>query len=920
MNTTSDAIKNYIKKQIRRDGSLTDLKIITKLINESSYFDNFFDYIEHMEPEDLFVQIEKENYVKLELNNFLSLILDRNSRTNATIFENKYSNNTVLSNPGIKEDNFFSKYINNILIQRNSDYSSVEQLKNECESIVNMLPTIEDSNDRIGLVIGKVQSGKTSTFNGLITAAIDLKYNVIIIVSGLKENLRVQTQKRFESDVVDVLQPAENIDSRKVNFISLTTTDRASQNLSHGDRIFGNLIGANPPNIVFGVYLKNGNNLRRLIKKIESTNKNYLKNIKALIIDDESDEATPNTSGDVNNPVTINKLLRQLRKVLNTATYLQFTATPFANILNEMGDETLYPRNFIHVLETPKKYFGPLQLFGDPDLSEDDNDYSDPIDAIREVPSEELDCILELTDSVSYNEPKLTKLNESIVWFFISTAIREMRGNEDFSTMLIHTSGRISQHKVLYGYTLKYLDWLRENESLFFESCRILWETEKDRISIDDLQRVFPNYGADFKRDPEFGQFADRLLPVLRKTVVRIDNGEADIEIRLNYGENTPKYQIAIGGNTLSRGLTLYGLTSCYFVRKVSNFDTLMQMGRWFGYKVGFESLPRIWTTFKLKEGFRNLVSMEIHLKNDIKTKYSNGLATPRQIAPKILRRPDFQITRRNAMRLAQLSEVDFSGTALQTIMFNNDYTLLKANEDLTREFLEAAINESKPSPTIENKIVIENINLGLIKEFLSNYQCLEDGRGFNLAKINEFILKNESLFSKWNIAVIGGSKENSQFDFGAYSVNRMNRSRIKSTEFDNGGRVDRLNLKGIMSKDDSYVDIKNIPQAYKENREKSILYRSKECLPSLLIIYPIDMNSRPVSRVNNKSKIQRFDLNADYHLVGISLILNLGMNRTVEEYVRLEISDFNEYSSDDNNDDDILTENQSGGIEDDQF
>jgi hypothetical protein len=271
-------------------------------------------------------------------------------------------------------------------------------------------------------------------------------------------------------------------------------------------------------------------------------------------------------------------------------------------------------------------------------------------------------------------------------------------------------------------------------------------------------------------------------------------------------------------------------------------------------------------------------------------------------------------------MRQAQLSEIDFSGTALQSIMFNNDGANLRSNEFLTKEFLETAIAEnSKVRNEVKNKFVIKNIKLNLIKEYLSNFISIEDGRGFNLGKINQFIDKNQNLFQLWNVAVIGGSKDNSFFSFGNYSVSRMNRSRIKSTENDTGGRVDRLNLKGIMSKDDSYVDIDEIPAEYKESREKSILYRSKKNLPSLLIIYPIDKNSKPSQRLNNKSSVVRYDLNADEHLIGLALILNLGINKTVEEYVRLENSDFNEYSTEDNNDDDILSENIEDLVNDDE-
>ncbi len=911
--STSDAIKNFIKKRIRQNQNLEDLDIVKDILDNTDSFDDFFEYLKMIEPDDITFQEDQDKFAKRELEGFYSLIKDRNSRKNATIVETQYSNNTVLSIPGSNDENNFSKYINNILIQRKNDLDSVNQLKNECETIVNLLPTINDSNDRIGLVIGKVQSGKTSTFNGLISAAIDLKYNVIIIVSGLKENLRAQTQKRFESDVVDILQPSDNHENSNVHFISLTSVDRASQNFTPGNRIFGNLTSTNPSNVVYGVYLKNGSNLRKLIKKIQNTNQNYLKNIKALIIDDESDEATPNTSGDINNPVTINRLLRLLRISLNKATYLQFTATPFANILNEMGDITLYPRNFIHVLDTPKKYFGPLQLFGDPDLNEEEENYVDPLDVIRYVPDLELKEILEISNSNDFENKNLLKLQESLLWFFISTAVRKFRGSEDFSTMLIHTSGRILKHQLLYEYTNKKIDFFKKNTVEFIELCIELWGIEKDKIKFEDLNRVFPEYGLEFDKDPEFKDFKDYLVPILNETSIRIDNGDADSSIRLNYDENAPKYQIAIGGNTLSRGLTLYGLTSCYFVRKVSNFDTLMQMGRWFGYKIGFETLPRIWTTFALREGFRNLVAMEIHLKNDIKTKYSNGLSTPRQIAPKILRRPDFQITRRNAMRRAQLSEVDFSGTALQTIMFANEKSQLTANEELTREFLEAVINEN-PQITDDIKstrIVFNNLGLNLVKDFLNNYQSIEDGRGFNLNKINQFIDKNQDLFNNWNVAVIGGSKENSYFNFGKFTVSRMNRSRIKIFDNDIGGRVDKLNLKGIMSKDDSFIDIPDIPSEFKETREKSILFRSKKNLPSLLIIYPIDKDSKPVLR-NSKSSIQRFDLNADEHLIGIAMILNLGINKTVDEYVKLEISDFNEYSAEDNNDDEIFTENEN--------
>ena len=248
---------------------------------------------------------------------------------------------------------------------------------NASTEIVSLLDDPSQASFRCrGLVIGYVQSGKTANMMAVIAKALDAGYNYVIILAGLTNKLRQQTQRRIEHDVAD----------RYREYWQLLTNagDKGDfQGLSNGQ-----FFVPGKPSVALAVVKKNVAPLGRLIDTIGRTPQATLRKMKVLVIDDEADQASVNSSSNEMNMTRINEQIRTLLAALPAASYVGYTATPFANVFinphaknGELDD--LYPRDFITALEEPQGYFGTKQLFG-----------VDPIDPANPLPEEEgLDVI-----------------------------------------------------------------------------------------------------------------------------------------------------------------------------------------------------------------------------------------------------------------------------------------------------------------------------------------------------------------------------------------------------------------------------------------------------------------------------------------------------------------------------------------------
>ena len=433
--------------------------------------------------------------------------------------------------------------------------------------------------------MGSVQSGKTANYAGVIAKAIDARYRIIIVLSGIHSNLRQQTQIRLESD----LRVEDSLRHGRLAYSKLTGEQTASgQDMDIPDSRSAGSVLSNPDIVVFMVVKKNSARLRRVAEFLQGIPKSRRAERPVLLIDDESDQATPNSASGRQRISAINKRVRDIWGEIVTGTYIGYTATPFANIfINPRDAKDLYPEDFCYALPRPSDYMGASTFF---DLEKQDSvDGGTPEQMISrlsiELSEAESAVLVPKGRDLSSYAPTMTPgLQESIAWFLLSTAVRRIReGRSRHSSMLVHTSHRVPAHDALQAVVEEYLGELRESFPDRETEFRKLFEREIDRAS--DLRSG--------ERVPEWREIWTKVGDVLAETAVKVDNGQS--KDRLNYPDDDAQTIIAIGGGTLSRGLTLEGLISSFFLRTSSTYDTLLQMGRWFGFRPGYADLARVW-------------------------------------------------------------------------------------------------------------------------------------------------------------------------------------------------------------------------------------------------------------------------------------------------------------------------------------
>ncbi|MGV2920491.1 Z1 domain-containing protein, partial [Streptomyces alfalfae] len=410
-----------------------------------------------------------------------------------------------------------------------------------------------------GLVVGYVQSGKTTNFTSVMAKAADRGYKLFIVLAGIHNGLRRQTQARLAQQLVE---------SNPTAWTQLTGLDRDFVPTENAASFFG---GSNTTHVLC-VVKKNARVLEKFARWLESASE-YLEQAPALVIDDEADQASVATA-------SINPLILRILDTLPKAAYVGYTATPFANILIDPAAKDLYPSDFIVNLPQPKEHFGTEVLFGRYALDgEDPETVDDGYDMIRSIPAEDVPLVTPATKADAEGfAPEITDtLDEAIQYFWLTTAARRVRGTGNkHATMLIHTSMRIQVHnsfraplKNLRAHSLEHLsdpDTLRR--------LRALWDAETARVPAEDFDQT----------KVSFDDLVEELPGVIRDCRIIMDN--SDSEDTLDY-DNGPVVAIAVGGNKFSRGLTLEGLAVTYFVRAASAYDTLLQMGRWFGFRHG---------------------------------------------------------------------------------------------------------------------------------------------------------------------------------------------------------------------------------------------------------------------------------------------------------------------------------------------
>ncbi len=697
-----------------------------------------------------------------------------------------------------------------------------------------------------GLVVGHVQSGKTGNIAGVINKAADTPYKFFLVLSGVTDQLRNQTQKRLDKDVVE-LAPER--------WMKWTVANTENQNGDFAERAQGGFGIDHRKQIA--VVKKNAGVLRRFLAKLRNTDAATLRNTPFLIIDDECDQASVNSARYATAITKINELLRSILKELPRAAYVGYTATPFANILIDTKvEDDLYPRDFIHALQRPKTYFGAETLFGRHALEGEYADAADGLDMIRVVPDADVPMLRPRRGGGGVSVTP--SLAEAIRYFVMVVAARRARGqHESNNTMLLHTSVLNSVHRQLESVVRPHVESLSRslssNDKVTLLEMREQWEREQAAVLSEE-----------FDLDPvAFDHLQPHLAVVAESIRVHVENWTATARLRYEDGPHT---FLVIGGNVLARGLTLDGLTVSYFLRSSSQYDTLMQMGRWFGYRNGFEDLPRVWMEQSVRDAFFDLATVEAEIRRDI-ARYADQDITPKEFAVRIRRIPGMTITAPAKMRSAVQVQVGFAGTHTQTFRFRRgDRELLQRNWAAC----ERAVIAMEPFRDRASAGLFLNVPAEIVLAFLGEYEPHHTHRNLARNFITEYIAKSAAPgqpLSHWSVFVVQGQGADSESSLGF--LGRVS-TVIRSAEAHAG---EDASIKALMSRSDVLVDLVGKGISFRDQSWDELkALRSQHGGMPLLLLYPIEAKSEPRKR-SGDSKKPRVALDAAYDVLGYGVV-----------------------------------------------
>lgn len=719
-----------------------------------------------------------------------------------------------------------------------------------------------------GLVLGYVQSGKTSNYTAVIAKAADAGYRLFIVLSGIHNNLRRQTQARLDRQLV---VPQKGL------WIQLTTEEKDFGDPGNADALL-----TLTTRKVLCVVKKNKTRLENLLRWLGSANPSAMARCPILVIDDEADQASINT-GDPEDRTRINKLLLQLLSQ-ERAAYIGYTATPYANLfIDPTFEQDLYPKDFIIDLPHPEGYFGPERIFGRERLTADDEEADfDGMDVVRIVSEDEAKLLRppRKKELRKVFEPELTpSLADAIRYFFLATAARRARGQtKAHSSMLIHTTMYTDIHEAFRDTVRGEILSIRKRLEASTEKSHLLnlWTREMKLVA-----------GATSEKAVDFEDVYKLLPDVLNEASVVVDNYRSVERLDFSTG---PQTVLVIGGNTLSRGLTLEGLIVSFFLRTASAYDTLLQMGRWFGYRAGYEDLPRLWMTSELQKDFMFLSTVEEEIRLDVQ-RYEVEDRTPLELATRIRTHPKLAITSALKMQSAVPAKVSYSDRRLQTILFRHrDSAWLIQNQVAARELLIQAQASSEVKYVGASKLLIEDVEVAPILEMLGSYQFHQESRDLNSSLISAYIQRQNELgdLLTWNVIVMSrADMKRGEIDLGlGHPIGLMNRARMANSP------KDRANIKSLMSKPDRVSDL-GIPESeiQKMNDEELQAQRSKtKPGVGLILLYPIDRNSEPLHASDGRQ--QRENLEAAEDVIGLGLVFpKVRQKETELEYMSVDLS-----------------------------
>lgn len=649
--------------------------------------------------------------------------------------------------------------------------------------------------DRRGMVVGNVQSGKTANYTGLINKATDAGYKLIIVIAGIHNALRSQTQVRIDEGYIGrnsadlILRGRTNrigVGNYKVDteIYSYTSSDsKGDFNREIAVRL--NVpIGGKSPTVL--VIKKNKSILENLILwlnqfAVENTSGDRkIHHLPVLVIDDEADNASVN-SGTELDVKTINRLIRTLLKMFSQITFIGYTATPYANLFIPSSwrkelettvkdvrlkvGEDLFPRDFIINIPPPSNYIGAAQVFGFE--NEKTGEQSEGLDIIRPAPDQEPWFPMKINkdnrDILPDDVP--ASLKEAIQAFILACAVRRLRGQgKKHNSMLVHVALRVAWidrvawlvNEILRDYKRQ----IKSGQGSLLTELMHLYEGD----FISTTEEVLENLAyADPKiKVYRWEQVKKELIDAVIKIEVRAVHGTKNTR-GLEYHNieelNYDRYDnglsvIAIGGNKLARGITLEGLSVSYYLRTTRMYDSLMQMGRWFGYRPGYVDLCRLYTTEQLKNWYRHVTMATEEMRADFDEMASRNLR-PEDFQLKVRTHPGMLlITSVAKMGDYERIQVGFSGKLIQTYTFEKSSSVIKSNYQVFTELLSRlSAPEQKESNRGVNALLWSEVSADVVSDFIMSYRSDYIRSDVLRAYIDKQNQNNK--LTHWSVAVV---------------------------------------------------------------------------------------------------------------------------------------------------------------------
>lgn len=788
---------------------------------------------------------------------------------------------------------FWNRYSKYLFERKHWEKSAItKSIGNPTDMLLNAIadPNRTVAQEKRAMVVGYVQSGKTANYIGLINKALDAGYKYIIVLAGIHNNLRSQTQSRIDEEVLGYETSSEARQKQREraekNRIGVGTLYNAGfvQTLTFRDES-GDFSKKNSswdthpdvPTIIVTKKIKS--TLTNLIENIESKqvvkqdeNGHFVMPAKypLLLIDDEADQASVNTGYDYDDDgniideydvKTINRLIRNLLNHFECKSYVGYTATPYANIFipndlviasEDLGND-LFPADCIISLPKPYRYIGANEFFGYGTEDEEPK----PMPLVRKIRDEDFidvkkKVVGELPDS----------LKKAMKCFLISIAIRNCRGElYKPNTMLIHVARIKNMHKQLERKVSEY--FFDELQSMIIDGDS---ETKAELYDLireeylpisEKMRKDFPRYMED-AYDIGEDEIYEEIVRLMNEDRVKVNviNGDSKDVLCYKDHEGEEYNVIAIGGDKFSRGLTLEGLSISYFTRESKYYDTLMQMGRWFGFRPKYADLCRVFITDTIYRWFARIAFATDNLRNQI-TYMCDEKAKPHDFGLRVATHPELKISSPKKVKSGTIQQLDFSATLTVTRdidvnieMYESNYKAVNHLFSYAEKILTADEHFAKLGrETNTEHYFIENVNSIRIIEFFRNYQTSKHARKVNGNNIATYIEEQnkDGLLVNWTVCLINTGEDVPGFEIaGKHIKNGITRKSENSIV----PQEDTCSVHMLKSKDQEYYDMsfseyEEIKQIEDKGDEKTVAehIRATKMDPKkgLLLIYPID-------------------------------------------------------------------------------